>query len=653
MKSPSPSVVNWMIAALLVTVAPHLRYLPLWFVALLAVVCGTRLAAAHWRWRPFPAWLRLIVTVATFVSIAFSYGSVFGRHPGTALLAAMLTLKLLESFRYRDVFVVASLCYFLIVAQFLFSQSPLLVSYLLVAFVLVTVLLVVLVEDQAEPTHETLARAPLAAGKHTSRLIAQALPLAAVFFFFFPRLSSPIWGLPEDALDGKTGLSGKMAPGSITELLIDDSPAFRVAFDGPIPPQQDLYFRGPVLWNFDGRQWSQSYLMSAARTEPVPEAGRAARYNLMLEPHHRRWIFALDYPGSVPRQALLNQNFVLQARKAIVDRESYDLVSFPDGRINTSLLAQQRLAGLQLPPNRNPRTEALAKQWRSELPSDQAIAQRALSLFNQEPFAYSFSPPPLGFHSADDFLFDTREGYCEHYASAFTLLMRAAGIPARVVTGYQGGFFNEAGNYLLVRQSDAHAWSEIWLEGRGWVRVDPTAAVAPERIDLGARRAAGARRSLLDYDWLYNLQGSLDTITNFWNRWVLQFDRERQRTLLQPFGIDDLDLSTTAWIMAALFSLFLLGSGFLVLRRHRGSADLVQREYERFCLKLRPRGLVRGGSEGPVEFAARCTQALPHCRPVIDKVTNLYVALRYGPAPAAADLDALHEQVRLFRPTSH
>ena len=304
MKTPSPSVVNWMIAALLATVAPHLRYLPLWFIALLATVCGSRLAAAHWRWRPFPAWLRLVVTVATFISIAFSYGSVFGRHPGTALLAAMLTLKLLESFRYRDVFVVASLCYFLIVAQFLFSQSPLLVSYLLVAFVLVTVLLVVLVEDQAEPSGHSLTGSPLAAGKHTGKLIAQALPLAAVFFFFFPRLSSPIWGLPEDALDGKTGLSGKMAPGSITELLIDDSPAFRVEFEGSVPAQKDLYFRGPVLWKFDGRQWSESYLMSAAPTDPVRESGTAVRYNLMLEPHHRRWIFALDYPGSVPRQTV-------------------------------------------------------------------------------------------------------------------------------------------------------------------------------------------------------------------------------------------------------------------------------------------------------------------------------------------------------------
>lgn len=650
MKTPSPSVVNWMIAALLVTVIPHLRYLPLWFIALLALVCGSRLAAAHWRWRPFPAWLRLVVTVATFISIAFSYGSVFGRHPGTALLAAMLTLKLLESFRYRDVFVVASLCYFLIVAQFLFSQSPLLVSYLLVAFVLVTVLLVVLVEDQAESAGQTLTKAPLAAGKHTSKLIAQALPLAAVFFFFFPRLSSPIWGLPEDALDGKTGLSGKMAPGSITELLIDDSPAFRVEFEGSVPAQQDLYFRGPVLWKFDGRQWSESYLMSAARTDPVRESGTAVRYNLMLEPHHRRWIFALDYPGSVPSQALLNQNFVLQARKSIVDRESYDLVSYPDGRINTRLLAQQRQAGLQLPPNRNPRTAALAQQWREELPSDQAIAQRALSMFNAEPFAYSFSPPPLGFHSADDFLFDTREGYCEHYASAFTLLMRAAGIPARVVTGYQGGFYNEAGNYLLVRQSDAHAWAEIWLEGRGWIRVDPTAAVAPERIDLGARRAAGARRSLLDYDWLYDLQGSLDTITNFWNRWVLQFDRERQRTLLQPFGVDDLDLSTTAWIMAALFTLFLLSSGFWVLRRQGRSSDLVQREYERFCRKLRPRGLVRGTSEGPGEFADRCGGELPQARPAIDSITHLYIKLRYGPAGSASDFDALQTQVKLFQP---
>ena len=289
-------------------------------------------------------------------------------------------------------------------------------------------------------------------------------------------------------------------------LFIDDSPAFRVEFDGPVPPAQERYWRGPVLWDFDGTTWNRSRFLSniPVRSQPSEETA-PYHYQVILEPHERRWLFALDYPAAYPRNANLSIDYTLTSKDPVVTLKRYTIKSDPRHVDTPKLSSPLRDRATQLPAGSNPRARALAAQWRNQY-NDHELVNHALQHFNQEAFFYTLNPPLLGRHSVDEFLFDIREGYCEFYASAFTFLMRAAGIPARVVTGYQGGYYSDIGGYLLVRQSDAHAWAEVWLTGSGWVRIDPTAAVAPQRIREGSTAALNGRRNWIDFPWIRQMK---------------------------------------------------------------------------------------------------------------------------------------------------
>jgi len=353
-----------------------------------------------------------------------------------------------------------------------------------------------------------------------------------------------------------------------------------------------------------------------------------------MEPTEQRWIFALDYPAMVPRGVHLTMDYQLIARRPITKLREYVMASDPSYFDSPVLKNTLRRAALELPEGFNPRTAELIADWRQEAASDSEIVRRALTYFNQQSFRYTLNPALLSRHTVDEFLFDTREGFCEHYASAFTVMMRMAGIPARVVTGYQGGWFSGIGSYLLVRQSDAHAWSEVWIKGSGWTRIDPTAAVAPSRVQQGAIGSLGQRRHVLDYEWLRNVRNSFDLFQRGWNNWVVAFNSDRQSRLFSAFGWDFVDsaklvIAMIAAILVISAIIFLLAPFILKFRSAQRQDPLVQ-SWQKFIGKLTKAGFTARPSMGPLELAANAMGQLNYKGEGITRITELYVLCRYS-----------------------
>ncbi|HEY5791079.1 MAG TPA: DUF3488 and transglutaminase-like domain-containing protein, partial [Gammaproteobacteria bacterium] len=471
-----PTLYPRLLVGLLLVAAPLAFYQPAWLTLAWLGAALLRLVQVRRRLPQLRGWLRGLLAVGGFALVLATYGTVAGRDPGIALLATMVALKLLETETPRDLYLVVFLGYFLVIANLLYSQSIPMALYLLLSVVALTA---TLIAANRGPGHGEL-RADL---RLAAVLLLQALPVMLVLFVLFPRIDEPLWHMPREQRGAISGISDEMEPGSISRLVESEELAFRVSFDGPVPPPAQRYWRGPVLWFTDGRRWR-------AGTPPAPEElgytglGDAVGYAVTLEPHGQRWLFALDLPAEIPANASLTTDYQVLAQRPVDTQRLYRARSYPEYVTGPPSAAELR-AGLQRPYRTSARVQALAQGWRDAAADDAAVVELALQHFREQPFVYTLSPPLLPGDPIDGFLFETRRGFCEHYAAAFTVLMRVAGIPARVVTGYQGGELNPLGGHLAVRQSDAHAWSEVWLPGRGWSRVDPTAAVAPERVERG------------------------------------------------------------------------------------------------------------------------------------------------------------------------
>jgi transglutaminase-like putative cysteine protease len=645
----------WVIATLCVAMAPQLASMPLSLVILALVPVGWRLAAELRGWRPLPIFFRVLVTVLTVFALVATHGSLFGRRIAVSLLTLMLALKLLETFRVRDARVIASLCLFLCATQFLFTQGILMLVYGAATLTSALVALLYLQRWEAfMPVGEAPARgrslfADLGYGV---RLMILAIPTAIALFLLFPRWSTPMWGMPESALDARSGLSDSMAPGSIQNLFMDDSPAFRSEFQGAVPARSEMYWRGPVFWDFDGREWTRGYYGRGLRAESLPSvSGAPWRYTVQIEPTEQHWIFTLDYPALVPRGTYLTMDYQLFSRRSITQVSSYEMVSNPNFTDAPQLLNQLRRRALDLPDGFNPRTRELMRQWRAETPDDRRLVDRVLGHFNQEDFYYTLNPPLLSRHTVDEFLFETRAGFCEHYASTFAVMMRMAGIPARVVTGYQGGWYSEFGQYVLVRQSNAHAWAEVWLEGSGWARVDPTAAVAPNRVSSGPLEAVGGRRYLLDFAWLRNMRNGFDILQRRWNDLVIAFNAERQQSLFRPFGLGDLDARKLVLILFLAIGLIMVVILPAILRfRPGGETDPAARLWQKFRKKLARAGVETLASHAPTELAEAAARKHRPAAADIRQIADLYRRIRY--ARHAPQLQDLARAVRKFNPSS-
>ena len=619
--------------------AVNAGHLPWWWSVALAFTLG-------WRWWQrrqhsgrVPSWIKLPLLLLLTLAVVVHYGNLFGRAPGTALAIGLLVLKLLETESGRDVRVGVSFACFTLMTALLFDQG--LVSTAVVALGLLPALATLRALEPAQP-QTTAPRGllfPLA-------LLAAALPLALFAFVLVPRLSSPLWGAPAQD-QARTGLSDRMSPGGFTELLTDDHPAMRVSFDGAAPAPAQRYFRAFVMARYDGVSWTYRDVPNQPAVALV--VARSVNYQITLLPTHRRVLPTLDVPIDAPVDATMRRDREVMAAKPVNDVLTYRLSSATEYRLEPQLGARHS-RWLQLPAGFNPRTLALGQSWRQHYGQDDAaIVRAALALFHDGGFRYTLAPAPLGRDAMDDFLFDTKEGFCEHFSSAFAVLMRAAGIPARVVTGYQGGFWNKLGNYLLLRNSDAHAWDEVWLSGRGWVRADPTGAVRPERVSLGAAAAAGDQLDWYRRNWLQGLGNRWDVVNRWWDQAVTGFDALRQRGLLTPFGIRDTDTATLGVLLAIGTTLFIaIGLAWALLRRQtRDPLREALRELER---KLARRRVARRVGEGPQHYLSRAARALPSQREELGELTQRYLDLRYAhDEPPPESVRAFRRAIRDFR----
>lgn len=644
-RKPQPPLEQRPFDLLCITIAVvlgvHAPHIPWWLTLPLAATLWLRWRQRHQRVGHAPSYLKLPLVALLVGAVVFHYDTLFGREPGAALVAGLMVLKLLETETARDARVGTAFACFALMSALLFDQS--LVATLLVALGLLPAIATLRALEPAHPKSTTLPRDLLPA----LGLLGASLPLALVAFLFLPRLSSPLWGAP-NAAQSRPGLSPDMSPGNLGEVLLDDRPAMRVTFEGTPPPNEQRYFRAYVLGNYDGRTWRSSPRTGMTAAE---EHGPVIHYTISLEATGQRVLPALDIPVEATANAQLGPDRELRADTPVNDPITYRLGSAPGYRLQTQLNDRDRSNALQLPTGFDPRARALGARWRAQYGSnDTAIIQAAMGLFHDGGFSYTLAPAPLGTNAVDDFLFGTHEGFCEHYASSFTVLMRAAGIPARVVTGYQGGYWNTMGNYLLVRQADAHAWSEVWLPQRGWVRLDPTAAVRPTRISQGSAAANAATADWSPNHWWLGWRNRWDIVNQWWNQGVIGFNSLRQHGLLTPFGVRDPSVGMLGLVLAIGGSLLaMLGLWWALWKRpDRDQARAAMQLLEK---RLAAAGVARRRSEGPQHYLSRAARALPSHRAELEQLMSTYIELRYAHDEPPTDLlKNFRQATRDFRP---
>jgi protein-glutamine gamma-glutamyltransferase len=626
--------ITWLLAAMAFVIAPHTLRLSLWMTA----VC---VAAGAWRWwiarnglRTLPWWLMTGLALPISLGVYAEYRWQFGRDVGVALLIVMLCLKILEMRLKRDAMLIIFLGFFLAMTNFLYSQTLFMGAYMLICVWIFVATLIGFNRIDSVPTlRERIAPA--------GWLILQAIPLMLVFFFLFPRLSGPLWTMPQEN-SATTGLSDTMTPGDISKLSKSDAVAFRVDFEAAVPENLDLYWRGPVLGAQEGRTWKMYNVMQVPKLNYIAEAA-PVNYRVTLQPHNKTWLFALDVPNVVPEGAVMLSDYQMRAQAPVIALRSYDMASHLRYRIGTDIPPRFLEPYLRIDRSANPRAQALAEKLRGEFRDPAQLMEALLNRFNQQ-FTYTLEPPKLGTNSIDEFLFDTKQGFCEHYSGSFVYVMRAAGIPARVVTGYQGGEINPLTRQLVVRQSDAHAWTEVWLPEFGWLRVDPTFAVSPLRIRNGFNAAMGPQ-GIFDtfaaadtFGILKRAAFTWDAVNSRWNQWVVGFNSDRQRGLFDRLGIGDTDWKS---LSIALIIGIIVCSGsvglFVIARSYITRRPPVIVAYERFCKKLVRVGLHREAHEGPMDFLARIKRDKPMLADEAHAVIQAYVAARYAPH---ADSDA-------------
>ncbi len=646
-----------MCVCLVLAAAPLFSQVAGWATAMMVAAGAARLhmnrRAAHLPSLP----LKVLLFGLSAGGIALTYGSMVGIEPGLTILIVLVSLKVIETNGERDFQVLTLLGYFLCLCTLFFSQDLLLWLYVGVVFMLLTATLV--------RFHRGVnARGWAAPVWLSARLLVQALPIVAVLFLFFPRTATGFRFQFARSLMGAAGMSDRLAPGSVSSLALSNDIAFRVDFpDGNAPPISQMYWRGAVLWRGDGLTWVAGPRLPTERRGQL--AGPAIRQRISLQPHGGRWIFALDRPsGDFTKFEYMPGGFLVGSR-LIFNPLHYEVVSNSENR-ELSLPVEQMRAAVApaLWPSPSPKVLALVESWKRGASTGREIVERALHHFHEEKFIYTLNPGGYGEDGLEDFLFTRRKGFCEHYAAAFATLMRVAGLPSRVVIGYHGGEPNRLGNYVIVRQSDAHAWAEVWLQDTGWVRVDPTEVVAPDRISSGLASfletrgaegdASGANDSDTVIGWrdlMRELRLAWDSINYQWDLRVLNFDEENQSVFLATLGF----ASGNPWPAAAFSAVLVITLALSVIalwlrRPGRRPQDEAGGAWAEFCGALAVAGVERHPSEGPMRFGQRAAAQLAEHRAAILRVADLYTRLRYSAAPPHPhELSDAVREVRVLR----
>ncbi len=627
------SSLPWTLGALCVSLAPHVPFLPIWITVAFLGCAAWRLAIEKRRGMLPSTWIRAVLALGCFLGVLATYSSISGVGPGSALLAVMAALKLLETRKRRDQFVLLFLSIFLVMSSLLREQYLWSLPYLIVSLLVIMTAWLRMSAGESESAQQSFATG--------GRLLLYAAPLAIAMWIFFPRISTPFWAVPIDTSRATSGLSETMSPGDISSLSMSDAVAFRVTFDGPVPVPRDRYWRGLVLTSFNGRTWTGPQpSISRSAPERIVPTGESIDYQVTLEPTQQQWVFALDMPTrwSLARTHMGRQQ-QLSRTTPIDQRVAYEVTSYTKYRVDLQLSDMRKNWNAALPDDSNPRTAQLAREMHAEAGSDRDYIDAVLQKLNREDFYYTLEPPPLGRDPVDRFLFETRRGFCEHYASAFAVLMRSVGIPTRIVLGYQGGEINPMGGHLIVRQSDAHAWNEVWIDGLGWWRVDPTAAVAPERVEIGASDAAfdgigEAWGFTAPSRWVHQVTMAWDALNAKWNEWVLGYGPDTQNAFMRWLGMHEPTWrKMTLTLIALVVGLVMLISLLLMIRYAPPKKDEAALLYQRFVRKT---GVEPRTGETARVFALRVRDNVKMPAETVDDVTAAYLDARYGAADDAA-----------------
>lgn len=633
-----------LLIALIVAILPHGDRLPSWLIVVVALSLLWRIPAIEQR-LPLPnKWIKPLLVVGCIAGIKYSYNTWFGPEAGTSFLIVCVALKLLETRDERDCYVLLTLSYFVLAAQFLFSQGLWITLY--VGFGVIVITAAYVAFNQIISIKLSLKKSLI--------LLSQAFPLMIILFLFFPRLP-PLWSIKLTEGTGKTGMTDNMSPGDLAKLSQSSELAFRVEFGNmhAIPPKSALYWRGLTLSNFDGKTWRPSSLpiltddnaawagyqlpaWTETQIKIFPQ--NPLSYRVILEPTEKNWLYSLSVPFSRTTGVGLTRDFRLVSQFPIFQRFTYDALQYTPIALDEDLPYWMRQDNLAFPIRSNPVAQQMAKKWRAYYGSDAAYIAAVLRWFRNNNFYYTLEPPLLGDNRVDDFLFKTRRGFCEHYSSSFTFLLRAAGIPARVIVGYQGGELSPTGDSWQVRQMDAHAWVEVWLPNRGWVMFDPTAAVAPERIEQGMNQLAQTQEiwgsttlstlKYSNYRLFSQLRNMADYLNYRWQRDIAGYDTQNQEALLLKLLGDNSVWMRIGVMFATLFVVATLLAVWTILRGRKKyhPADKVILDLSR---RLEKRGLSMLQGEGVLAYLQRISDAQPHWQVFLQQIAQHYSALRY------------------------
>ena len=657
----------WLLAAQLVVMLPFAFNLPVWLVPVM-------LAATYWRIRVIkghsaqPKFLVRMFVIALGVAGVLASGmTLLSLNTMVSFLLLGFAFKSLEVVRQRDALVVVFIGYFLVAISFLFSQSILAGAYGIFSLIILTAALIANQQSSTQQLSQHSTRSSLST---SALMLLQCLPLMVLVFVLMPRFS-PLWVIPSFESHAKTGVGDSMAPGDIANLSKSDELAFRVTFSDRKPAADELYWRGLVLNNFDGVTWQQleeKYDTHDLKTEllykqPWDQAnmellGEPLPYEAIYEKTGQPWLFTLTPTTEVKGKVFRLGDYRVMSRSDIQSTFMMKATSYPDTKRDIKLTDYSREQALQLPNSGNPKSREMAKKWHAEAGSDQAYIDKVLAHYNQQDYYYTLRPPLLGnSDTIDKFLFESLKGFCSHYSGSFVFLMRAAGIPARIVVGYLGGEWNKTGDYLSVRQYDAHAWTEVWLADKGWVRIDPTSMVAPSRVEGGLEAAVEYEGSFLEdqlfsvhqFEWLDGIREKMDAIQYGWKRWILGYDKDSQANLLKMI-LDKLSSIPLAALVGILFlGIFLLWFVMLGLMSRRSYEAYEHRLYRKFCKRMEKRGIKREPKQTATEFALLASRKLPEKSDAILSFSLLYQSVCYEPNVNDNSENSLKQMRQLLR----
>ncbi len=621
-----PGIIPMLIMIQLIVLFPLWFELPIW-------ISGVTIAILSLKYLSYksdinlPYWLIIIFVILAFSGVFFYFKTISGRDAGVALICLMYCFKLVESKSYRDAALVLFLSFFIMVMAFLFNQSIIMGFYLLVT---VTSILSGLIALNSVNGFDALKNL----GRISVNAVFQAMPIMIILFFVFPRLPGPLWGWDDNRAG--TGISDSMSPGSVSSLINNDEPAFRVKFNGNAPSADQMYWRGLTMSNFDGFIWRATN-QAFQKTDNIPPSTLLYDYRINLEPNYQKWLFGLEHLGNPDSSIILYEDFTWAKLQKNSKPFSYKGVAVDYNYNGYKLTDYARNNYTRLPSSGNILTKQWAKDVYQKGSGTEEFIRRVLNHINIQDYYYTRTPEVLLDNVVDGFWLKAREGFCEHYAGAFVFIMRAAGVPARVVAGYQGGEYNPYGDYYLVKQSDAHAWAEVWIDDKGWVRVDPTSAIHPSRVETNLLEQTNRRESWfgnkriafdLPESFLTKMRMRWDAIKSFWDDTLMGYGQEQQNDWLSKLGIKSNQWRYLGYGLVAvlLFSGLIFG---LWLLRHSRSKDPIEIAYLSLKSKLIKQGVEIQANWGPQSLLKHLQQNHPELSKKYATAIKSYMLLRY------------------------